>query len=57
MELFLLCPASVGPRRRANSLWGCGYSCQVRAWSQSLFQYSHAQIDERVAEEVVLPEE
>jgi hypothetical protein len=57
VELFLSCLTSVGPGHGANNLWGCGYSCLVWAGSQSLFRYSHAQINEGVAEEVVLPEE
>jgi hypothetical protein len=49
VELFLPCPASVGLGRRADSLWGRGYSCQVQAWSRSLLRHPNAQIDEGVA--------
>jgi hypothetical protein len=57
MKLFLLCPVSTEPGHRTNDLWGHGYPCQVQAWSQSLLRHSHAQIDDGVAKEVVLPEE
>jgi hypothetical protein len=57
MELLLPRLTSVGPGCGANSLWGSGYSCQVQAWSRPLLQHSHAPLDERVEEEVVLLEE
>jgi hypothetical protein len=38
-------------------LWGHGYPCQVWVGRRSLFQHPQVQIDERVVEAMVLPEE
>jgi hypothetical protein len=57
VELFHPRLAFAGPVREIDNFRGCGYSRQVKACHQSLFQYPHAYIDEGVVEEVVLPEE
>jgi hypothetical protein len=57
MELFLPCPTSVRLGCGADNLQGHSYSCQVWAWSRRLLRHPHAQVDEEVAEEVVLPKE
>jgi hypothetical protein len=57
VELLLPCPAYVGPRSGANGLKGHHYSCGVGDRGRSLPRNPQAHVDERVVDEVVLPEE